>query len=139
MAHGTAPQCGRVGSCHIYLKSLSDFFQRGFFGLNFFSRIIHFFVYLLYTSRYYSRKSQERQTKRCEDLQRKAHLPMVVTPKNKILHFLQSVVHPYKCFHCSIVSKAQIGIQFCCGRIAFFGTLPKLTGITALEGHHVFL
>jgi hypothetical protein len=29
MADGTAPQCGRVGSCHIYLKSLSE--MRGFF------------------------------------------------------------------------------------------------------------
>ena len=30
MAHGTAPQCGRVGSCHIYLKSLSVFAERLF-------------------------------------------------------------------------------------------------------------
>jgi hypothetical protein len=32
MADGTAPQCGRVGSCHIYLKSLSA--MKGFFVYN---------------------------------------------------------------------------------------------------------
>ncbi|HNF02423.1 MAG TPA: hypothetical protein PLH62_08540, partial [Ferruginibacter sp.] len=31
MADGTAPQCGRVGSCHIHLKPFS--FLRGFFIL----------------------------------------------------------------------------------------------------------
>jgi hypothetical protein len=31
MADGTAQKCGRVGSCHIYLKSLSSLFLKGFF------------------------------------------------------------------------------------------------------------
>ena len=35
MADGTAPQCGRVGSCHIHLKSLSVFAERLFCSISF--------------------------------------------------------------------------------------------------------
>jgi hypothetical protein len=33
MADGTAQQCGRVGSCHIYLKSLSVYWKAFLFGI----------------------------------------------------------------------------------------------------------
>jgi hypothetical protein len=43
MADGTAQKCGRVGSCHIYLKSLSGnwraFLCAGIFEVDYFFRL----------------------------------------------------------------------------------------------------
>jgi hypothetical protein len=46
MADGTAPKCGRVGSCHIYLKAVQEI-ERLFCFYPFLADYFCFFIWVL--------------------------------------------------------------------------------------------
>src|SRR5262245_33476147 len=46
---------------------------------------------------------------------------------------------PYKGFHGRVMGKSEVGVEAGGGGVSFFGSLPELAGIAALERHHVFL
>ena len=61
MADGTAQQCGRVGSCHIYLQRASQYLLIGSFDL---MKIVHHLIFCAYRLKRINKLTALRQDSR---------------------------------------------------------------------------